>query len=197
MIGGNKMSRIFLDVGSNTGQTIELLLQSRFRIDHIVGFEPSPICCDILNSKFESNHKVEIVKAGLWFETCEMDLHNEGSVGGTVHADYQTTCDPEKRITRCRFIKASDWFRDYVSEDDEVFLKLNCEGSECRIVTDLLDSGEYDKVKATLIDFDVRKSPMAKPQENELRERLKIAGINNLHIYAGDYRHMLLPSVLR
>lgn len=191
------MSRVFLDVGSNVGQTIELLLQPRFRVDRIIGFEPSPICFDILNRKFGTNNKVSIVKAGLWFETCEMDLHNEGSVGGTVHEDYETTCNPEPRVTRCEFIKASDWFRDHVSGDDEVFLKLNCEGSECRIVMDLLDSGEYDKVKATLIDFDVRKSMTAKPQENELRERLRADHITNLHVYAGDHRHMLLPSVLR
>lgn len=32
---------------------------------------------------------------------------------------------------------------------------------------------------------------------DELRERMKLLGINNLHIYMGDYRHMLLPSILR
>jgi len=191
------MSRIFLDVGSNIGQTIELILRPRFRIDHIVGFEPSPICYNILERKFKKHSKVTIVRAGLWSETCEMNLYNEGSVGGTVHSDYQTTCAPEPRITKCKFIKASDWFKDSVCKDDEVFLKLNCEGSECRIITDLIDSGEYGKIKAVLVDFDVRKSPTARPQENELRERLKTEGINNLHIYAGDHRHMLLPSILR
>lgn len=197
MIGGSRMSRIFLDVGSNVGQTIELLLQPRFRVDRIIGFEPSPICCDILKRKFKSTENVQIIESGLWSETCEMDLHNEGSVGGTVHSDYQTTCSPEPRVTKCSFIKASDWFKENVSEDDEVFLKLNCEGSECRVIMDLLDSGEYRKVKAVLIDFDVRKSPTAKSQEDELRKRLKTANITNLHIYAGDHRHMLLPSVLR
>lgn len=191
------MSRVFLDVGAHHGQTIELLLQPRFKVDYIIGFDPSPICNDILYRKFGNNPKVRLVDAGLWSETCEMDLYNEGSQGGTVHEDYQTTCDPEPRITHCKFVKASDWFVEHVSPDDEVFLKLNCEGSECVIITDLLDSGEYGKIKAVLIDFDVRKSPTAKPQEDELRERLRTAGINNLHVYAGDHRHMLLPSILR
>jgi FkbM family methyltransferase len=191
------MSRIFLDVGSHEGQTIELMLRPRFKVDHIVGFDPSPLCHTILDCKFGTNPKVSIVKAGLWSETCEMDLHNEGSQGGSVHLDYKTTCNPEPRVTKCNFIKASDWFEDYVSEDDEVFLKLNCEGSECRIVMDLLDSGQYRKVKATLIDFDVRKSPSAKSQEDELRERMKAENISNIHTYMGDHRHMLLYSVVK
>jgi len=191
------MNRIFLDVGSHQGQTIELLLQPRFKVDHIIGFDPSPLCLDILNRKFNNNTRVKIVKAGLWSETCEMLLHNEGSQGGTVHEDYETTCNPEKRVTRCQFIKASDWFRDNISSDDEIFLKINAEGSECEIVLDLINSGEYDKVKATLIDFDVRKSPSQKHKEDELRERMEAENISNIHTYMGDARHMLLYSVLR
>jgi FkbM family methyltransferase len=191
------MTRIFLDVGSNIGQTIELLLRPRFKVDHIVGFDPSPICHGILDQKFTNNPKVTIVKHGLWSKTCKLELHNEGSQGGTVHDDYQTTCDPEIRVTQCSFIKASDWFAENVSVDDEVFLKINAEGSECEIIMDLLDSGEYGKVKSLLIDFDVRKSPSQKHKEAELRQRMDEMGIRNLHVYAGDHRHTLLQSVIR
>jgi FkbM family methyltransferase len=191
------MSRIFLDVGGHEGQTVELLLQPRFKIDHIFTFEPSPVCLKILHRKFDNNPKVTVCGFGLFSKTCDMILHNSGSQGGTIWDDYQTTCNPQKKDDLCYFVEASEWFRNNISKEDEVFLKLNCEGSECSIVTNLLDSGEYNKVKAVLIDFDVRKSPTAKHQEDELRERLKAEGISNLHIYAGDYRHMLLPSVLR
>lgn len=191
------MARIFIDVGSHQGQTIELLLSPRFRIDHIFGFDPSPLCHAILDRKFSGNPKVTIVKTGLWSETCTMTLHNEGSQGASVHDDYQTICNPEPRETQCSFVRASDWFRENVSVDDEVFLKLNAEGSECEIVLDLLNSGEYNKVKATLIDFDVRKSPSQRHKENELRERMETRGVNNMHVYMGPNRHMLLRSVIR
>ncbi len=196
-IGENNMSRIFLDIGAHHGQTIEMILRPRFKIDHIFGFDPSPICHDILDRKFGTNPKVTVVKTGLWSKTCEMNLHNEGSQGGSVHEDYQTTCNPEPRVTHCKFVKASDWFTNNVSSDDEVFLKINAEGSECEIVLDLLDSGEYDKIKALFIDFDVRKSPSQKHKELELRERMKTMGINNMHVYMGDNRHMILFSVVR
>ncbi|KKN98944.1 hypothetical protein LCGC14_0141890 [marine sediment metagenome] len=191
------MARVFLDVGSNIGQTIELLLSPRFKVDKIVGFDPSPICHDILDRKFENNPRVTIVKAGLWSETCKMDLHNEGSQGASVHLDYETTCNPEPRITKCQFINASEWFRENIFVGDEVFLKINAEGSECEIVMNLLESGEYNMVKSLLIDFDVRKSPSAKHQEGELREKMKSMGIKNMNIYMGDHRNVLLQSVMR
>lgn len=191
------MKRIFLDVGGNTGQTIELLLRPIFKIDRIFSFDPSPICNRLLVDKFGNNPKITIIHKGLWSSTCEMDLYNEGSQGGTVIEDYQTTCGPELRTTKCKFIKASDWFRDNISGDDEIFLKLNCEGSECDIVNDLLDSGEYSKIKNTLIDFDVRKSVSNTHKEKELRARMKALGINNLYVYMGDHRHMLLFSILK
>jgi len=191
------MSRVFLDVGAHHGQTTELILQRRFKMDRIIGFEPSPLCHPILHNKFGQDTRVTVVEHGLWSSTCEMVLFNEGSQGGTVHSDYQTTCNPEKRETKCQFVKASDWFKENVSAEDEVFLKLNCEGSECEIIIDLIESGEYDKVKATLIDFDVRKSPSQRHKEQQLRQILEEKGITNVHTYMGDHRHMILPSVLR
>jgi len=188
------MSRIFIDVGSHRGQTIHLLLQPQFKIDHIFGFDPSPLCQKILNRKYKTNSKVTIVNNGLWSKTCCMDLHNEGSVGGTVHEDYQTTCNPELQVTSCKFIKASDWFRDNVSQDDEVFLKLNCEGSECEVIGDLLDTGEYKKVKAAFVDFDVRKSPSQKHKERELLQRMKTMKLDNLHLYMGQNRYNVLGA---
>jgi len=191
------MRRIFIDVGSHHGQTIEMLLRPRFKIDHIFGFDPAPSCQKILEAKFADNPKVTIVKAGLWSRECDMELENEGSQGGTVHKDYQTTCNPEIRTAMCKFIRASDWFRDNISQDDKVFLKLNCEGSECEVVNDLLDSGEYNKVSDTLIDFDIRKSPSQRHKEDELRQKMEKMNIKNLHIYMGDNRHMVLMSVVR
>ena len=165
-------------------------------MDHITGFDPSPLCHDILHRKFSDNPKVTIIKTGLWSEECEMDLHNEGSQGGTIHPDYQTTCNPEHRITPCKFVKASKWFDENISEDDEVFLKLNCEGSECDIVNDLISEGQYCKIKATFIDFDVRKSPSQRHKERELIKRMQVLGLKNLHTYMGSNRYIILSSVI-
>jgi hypothetical protein len=128
-----------------------------------------------------------------------MKLYNDGWEGGTIHADYRSALAPESgtATAKCRFVRASEWFSENLKGGDEIFLKLNCEGSECDIVNDLLDSGEYAKVKATLIDFDVRKSPSKIHQEISLRARLASLGITNVHTYMGRRRHRVLRRVLR
>lgn len=191
--------RIFLDVGANRGQTISRVLEPRYRIDRVFGFEPSPRCSAHLSLLFADDPRVVVIAAGLWRSTCEMKLYNEGGEGGTIHADYRSALAPEPGAAtiRCRFVRASEWFAGNLSGGDEVFLKLNCEGSECDIVNDLLDSGEYAKVRATLIDFDVRKSPSQARQEAALRARLASLGIANVHIYMGRRRHRILRRVLR
>jgi len=190
------MKRIFLDVGANVGQTIDFVVDPQFRLDEIICFEPSPICLDQLRARYGHAARVKIVPFGLWKETCEMDLHNEGSQGGTVLADYQTTCNPVPRVTRCKFVRASDWFKDNLTEEAEIFLKMNCEGSECDIINDLLDSGEYAKVKVALIDYDVRKSPSNIHKEKELKERMTALGLTNLKNYMGPSRNLMLKKVL-
>jgi len=190
------MKRIFLDVGSNTGQTIDFVSGSRFRMDEIIGFEPSPICLEELHKKYDHTNRVVIMPFGLWKETCELELHNEGSQGGTVLADYQTTCDPVPRVTKCPFVRASDWFKDNLIEPAEIFLKMNCEGSECEIILDLLNSGEYDKVKYAFIDYDVRKSPSCACQEKQLKEKMAELGFTNLKTYMGPSRHLILTKML-
>ncbi|KKM84658.1 hypothetical protein LCGC14_1296950 [marine sediment metagenome] len=191
------MKRIFLDIGANTGQTIDFALRKEFQIDLIYGFEPSPICLSQLNKKYHKNPKVVILPFGLWTETCEIDLHNEGSQGGTILEDYKTTCNPTIRVTKCQFVCASDWFRNNIIEKCELFLKMNCEGSECDIVNNLLDSGEYDKVTCAFIDYDVRKSNSVAHKEKQLKERLKQLNINNLKVYMGSSRHLIMVSKLR
>jgi len=189
--------RILLDVGSNVGQTIDLVLNKEFKLDKIVGFEPSPICLRMLRRKYAKNQRVRIVPFGLSNITQDMQLFNEGSQGGTVITDYKTTCNPQHRVTVCPFVEATDWFMDQVRAEDTVFLKMNCEGSECDIVNNLLDSGEWGKVDHAFIDFDVRKSQSRAHQEKELLARLQSEGYDNLHVFMGARRHDVLFRELR
>lgn len=189
--------RVFLDVGTNTGQTIDVVMNPQFKLDQIVGFEPSPICLKMITRKYAKNQRVHIIPFGLSSKQGEMDLFNEGSQGGTVVTDYRTTCNPEHRVTSCHFERASDWFEEFVKVEDTVFLKMNCEGSECDIVNDLLDSGEWGKVDHAFIDFDVRKSQSRAHQEKELLARLQREGCDNLHVFMGARRHDVLFRELK
>lgn len=164
--------RIFLDVGANNGQTLAAVLDPAFRFDEIICFEPVLRCVDRLEDFADA--RVLIQPFGLWNRTCTQTLYNPESKGGSL---WRKDNAQNKGTEICKFRRATDWFKINVRLGDTVFLKLNCEGAECDILDDLLDSRELDKVSYTMIDFDVRKIASQKHREAEIRARLA----------AGDY----------
>lgn len=164
-----KSRRIFLDVGANTGQSLAAALDPVFRFDEIVCFEPVKFCWKYLESV--NDNRVRIQYFGLWNQTCEKPIFEPGIKGASLwKKDKARTTLSEI----CEFRRATDWFKENIKADDIVWLKLNCEGAECDILDDLLDSGEFDKVTYAMIDFDVRKIASQKHREAELRKRLEV-----------------------
>lgn len=161
------MSKIFLDVGAHTGQTLAAAIDASFRFDRIFCFEPVRSCWGKLKNVADARVRVE--RFGLWNQTCEKPVYQPGSKGGSLWRKDNATSDETEL---CRFRRASDWFKDNVNDGDTVFLKLNCEGAECDILDDLLDSGEFRKVSFVMIHFDVRKISSEKHREAGLRNRL-------------------------
>lgn len=173
------MSRIFLDVGANTGQTLAAVLAPEFRFDWIYCFEPASPCWKKLRAiAYEMGlngqmHPMVCIQAfGLWNQTCYAPLIEPGRQGASMWKKEKSARD-DREI--CFFHRASDWFKN-LDAGNVVFLKLNCEGAECDILDDLLDSGEFDKVTYAMIDFDVRKIASMKYREAELRARLEPYG---------------------
>jgi len=193
---GDKV-RIFIDVGSYQGQTINRVLNPAFGVELIYGFEPSPSSYAILKRRFrKKRRRVRVFNFGLWSENCTKTLYYEGTRGATILSDYVTIRKASEKDVECSFVKASDWFRDNLSFSDEIFLKLNCEGSECDIVNDLLDSREFSKLKAVLIDYDVRKSPSQRYKQKKLEKRLSKLNITNVYKYMGKNRIEVLWRVM-
>jgi len=165
------MQRIFLDVGANTGQTLAAVLDAGF--DQIVCFEPVRSCVPKLMNVARQEHQGQIVIApfGLWNQACDRQIYGPGNAGASLwkkndHRKWNATAI-------CKFVRATDWFKENIEAGDIVFMKLNCEGAECDILDDLLDSGEFGKVSFAMIDFDVRKISSQKHREAEIRARLE------------------------
>jgi FkbM family methyltransferase len=165
-------AKVFLDVGAHTGETLRAVLDPRYRFDRIVCFEPSSMALERLG-RFRSP-RVEIVPYGLWRETGRRLLHDPGTVGASIFDEKRRSDETE--VTQ--FIRASDWFSENIGDEDNVFLKLNCEGAECDILEDLLDSGEIRKTDHILIHFDVRKIPSQRHRERQVIARLRSEGVS-------------------
>ena len=124
--------RVFLDVGAHVGESLLPAMDPRYRFDRIVCFEPVQACCAVLVRLADG--RVEICHFGLGMKSGQQVIHDPGSLGASFHHEGSS----QGRSETVEIRRASDWFRDKLAEDDDVFLKLNCEGSECDIIEDLL-----------------------------------------------------------
>ena len=68
--------------------------------------------------------------------------------------------------------------RSHLEPDDVVWLKLNCEGSECVVLDHLDDEGVLERVDHLLVHFDVEKIPVARVRRRtDTRRRLDASGV--------------------
>ena len=161
--------KVFLDVGAHRGQTLAAALERDF--DRIHCFEPVSQHSPELE-RMADKKRTSVERFGLWNQTAAVDLFDPGTKGAGMWIKDKRR--PHLPITRelCQFRRASDWFREHIAPGQAVYLKLNCEGCECDILDDLLDSGEFEKVSFAMVDFDVRKIAALKHRQAETMERL-------------------------
>ena len=188
--------KVFLDVGAHEGSSLNAVRDPKYGFDRIYCFEPASGCWPALESVADS--RVTVCRFGLWNATREHPLYDPGSRGASVFADKFKERPTDEMA---QFVRASDWFRENLAEGDEIYLKLNCEGAECDIAEDLLDSGELARVRSVMIDPDVRKIPSQEHRERELGERLRGAGLTNYFmerdVMVGDTHRARVQNWLR
>lgn len=146
--------KIFLDVGAHEGQTLISVLDPKYSFDKIFVFEPVEKLHVKLN-KIAAGKNVHLLKYGLWNQDATQKIYSPGTVAGSLFSTHQDV--NENNFELCRFVSASEWFKENIRAEDEVYVKLNCEGAEADILLDLLESKEIFKIKNVMIDFDVRK----------------------------------------
>ena len=174
--------KIFLDVGAHIGETLTVALADKYGFDKLYCFEPVPECCAVLRN-FQDK-RVIVCEYGLWNENCIMPLYDPQSLGASIFKDKFGN-----RLVHwkyAQFIRASDWFKQYLKDDDHVYLKLNCEGAECGILDDLITSGQYRKIAVAMIDFDVYKIPSQKHLASKIKATLNQLGIPKI-FYTDEY----------
>jgi FkbM family methyltransferase len=166
--------KIFLDVGAHEGETLHAVRDPKYDFDRIYCFEPASVCWPALEAVRDP--RVAVCRFGLWNRTSSHALYDVGTLGASLYADKFPEARPEETA---QFVRATAWLSDHVGDEDEVYLKLNCEGAECDIVDDLLVSGRFARIRSAMIDPDIRKIPTLAHRERELRERLAAAGLTN------------------
>jgi FkbM family methyltransferase len=188
--------KVFLDVGAHAGWTLMAVRDPKYRFERIYCFEPASACWPALERL--ADRRVTICRFGLWNETTKRTLYDAGTRSASLHADKFEGSPSSEEV---QLVRATDWFRQHLRDDDGVYLKLNCEGAEVDIVEDLLGSGEFARLRAVMIDPDVRKIPSQRHRERELRDRLAATGLTNFaleeDVMIGETHRLRIQNWLR
>ena len=181
--------KIFLDVGAHIGQTLEVALEKKYSFGKIYCFEPVRQYWGVL--KKNQDDRIVICEYGLWNENCTKKIYAPKSMGASLFDDKFNGAVESQNI---KLVSASNWFRQYLKKDDQVYLKLNCEGAECAILDDLIKSNEYQKIDVLMVDFDVRKIPSQKHLVDEMKAKVLKLGIPQVFYIDKNPRRKLTPA---
>ncbi len=180
---------IFLDIGAHWGETLEEVLSPLWRFDLVYAFEPDPQAVAILERKFAdalASGKLKIVAAALSNRDGAAELFGANEGGGASLYAEKANVDAARHVA-VPLLAASAFFAQHFSADDLILAKLNCEGGEVDILSDLAGSGEIQKLARLVVDFDIRK---VRGRRREAR-----ATINAMRA-AGFERFLLTENVM-
>ena len=164
--------RIFLDVGAHDGETLDVALDPKWGFDRIDSFEPASTRLKTLR-KFR-HKRLAIHDFGLSSQTKNTTLYGAGLLGGSIYSeknylDAKATSYKEE----IKLQSASEWLIKNTSASDEIFLKLNCEGSEADILENMIVEKLIFRVKSIYVDFDIRKVPSQAHRQKEIEDKLR------------------------
>lgn len=174
------MKNIFLDLGAHNGDTAQAALKYGI-FDVVHSFEPVESLCKQIETSIKDKRLI-LHKYGLLDKDCEKVIYCSGSVGGSIFKNKKQRDSNKGPPTNCVFKKSSDWFKNNISNNDYVIVKINVEGAEIAILNDLIDSGEYFKINHMLICFDILKIPGGNILFDSLIDKFKKFNIKNYTI---------------
>jgi FkbM family methyltransferase len=165
--------KIFVDVGAHYGETLDVALDPRWGFDLVFCLEPSSDCISILKSFHDT--RIVVQQLGLSGVTTSAVLYGAGELGASLHPDKKFISNPGVKLKQelISIRRASEWFKENIPENSKVFLKINCEGCECEILSDLLDSGVSSQICSLYVDFDVRKIERLAHLQGVIESRLQ------------------------
>jgi FkbM family methyltransferase len=183
------MKKHFFDIGANDGNTFDLFLNGsdKYKNWNVWCFEPSAKhFASLLNAATRNSDKFNITVCpfGLGGKTEILQFHEmiNNTVSDSLFTDVGGTINPNPKYKLvCSIISITEFMENNTSPEDEVVLKVDCEGAEYEIYEDLLNKPELLKRITTIynewhpgwpMDFD----PMRKNRADQIISRLSENG---------------------
>lgn len=131
---------LIIDGGSNIGMSI-LYFKHIYPEARIIGFEPDPSIFCLLRENLSTNKidRVKLVNAGLAAEDGQASFAPDGQAGGKLSGSGQVQVRME-RLSK------------YLGETVD-FLKLNLEGAELDVLTEIAEAGCLRNVRELVLEY--------------------------------------------
>lgn len=160
---------ILLDIGAFDGEFTHAMMDHD--IHHAHCFEPSPHYVEHLNKRFAHDDDVTIHPVALDDHDGTAHLYYADTPAATLfqekrNADYTGSDYTFDKIASVQVRRASTWITSNTSEDDALWIKLNCEGSEAPILRDILPL--LPRIHSIFVDFDSLKIPGMEGERDEI-----------------------------
>lgn len=153
------MRKIFIDGGARIGESIDELLNKREDLKgcDVYFFECNTDHIITLNKIKETNKDYNFIirTEAIWDKDGEQNFYISidqwGDLGCTLDSTKREKLDLEHpRLVKT--IRLAD-FIDSFNDDDYIVLKLDIEGGEYRVISDLINSGKITKIKELYVEW--------------------------------------------
>ncbi len=166
-----------IDCGANVGSITTQLAATGA---DVIAYEPDPVAFDALTTAMDGRANVTLMKAAVGIENGKASLfRGEGFDNNPVAASRRSTILPgANRVDQSDALDVSvvslpEKLTKWVAERGEIaFLKLDIEGAELDILTEMLRLDLFDHVRITVAELHGYKFPTLKPEFQALRETL-------------------------
>ncbi len=180
------MRKVFLDVGSHEGQTLQEVVKDEWAFDVIHAFEPMAAQFDRLVDRYAGDPRIRFWPFGLAdFSGPSVLYGDNANMGASIHPAKRDV--DAAQVTACEMRSASEFVSAHVHAADWNVAKMNCEGAETAILRDLTESGMIWRIDRLMIDFDIRKVPGRESEETDV-----LRGLDDIHFH----RHSLAEDVM-
>ena len=164
----NTNRRILLDIGAHHGESLTYALDPIYSFDLIFSFEPSPACWDALGRFRDPRLRIE--RFGLAKESKVVPLYGSGEVGASLFPDKVGQGNTYDLV---RVESVESWFRSNTVPTDDVWVKINCEGSELEIVEELVRPWIAQRISNVILTPDLLKVTSLAHEHERLLELLQ------------------------
>lgn len=169
------MSRsVYIDLGANKGDTVAAYLQQNPSAS-VFAFEPNPKLAEILRRRFAEHAAVSVLGAACWIMdgTTRFYIgHDESStlIEGKAHNPQFPQFDIDYRNhTIVRTIDFARWMIENFSQDNDIVVKMDIEGSEYKVLQRLLDTDAIDLVREIRCEWHWNRYPVSRDEHERIK----------------------------